>query len=752
MKKILTSFILFCVLITNCAYASILGSNNIYSYKYKIADGLTLFENRFLSDQDGVGMQTEHYFEYVPNENVKPVVTLGEYVYGRKNINEVYSYLKNSGVNAVAGVNGDFFSLQTGIPIGQVVINKKIITDDGSLMPAIGFNDDGTAFIDDYQLNIILKTENAEIRLPYFNKYLQKWNYYLFDSDYYPEVTPTCKASYVTFEIEDGEAVLGGVIKARVISIEKDIETKKEISKNHLVLAVSDEASEELKLSLDAFYENEEVEFYFSANNEKWNNAKDILASSAGQILKNNKQTGDMSGVAAPRTAVGVTADNKAVFYTIDGRQNGYSYGVRLPTLVERMKELGCTDVLNLDGGGSTTLSAIYGGTEEFALVNSPSDAALRKNATYIFFENTANRTDTLEHLFVYPYQLDILSGSTGKVDVKGADGGYYPANVVNKEFFVDGETTVDENGNVYAKGDGIQLLTVKSGNAEGTSVINCVKSPDEIKIKNTVDNAYVDKITLKTGDKIDFDAYCYKNHNELIASQSDYVWSIDKEIGVVSQDGVFEAVNGGTCFLTVKAGDTEKSVEITVENTTELCDIDGNWAYKYIETLYNEKVITGERLSDGKLYYKPFDYVTRTQMAVLLTKSLDLDVALYKNVELEFEDKDDIPDWALPYVKAVVGEKIINGSKMGDKIYFFPKNNITRAEIFTTVGRILEASTDTQCPFSDRNEIPTWAVGYIDALYEKGIVNGYSDNLLKPLSNVTKAEISKILVKALFE
>lgn len=752
MKKILTSFILFCVLITNCAYASILGSNNIYSYKYKIADGLTLFENRFLSDQDGVGMQTEHYFEYVPNENVKPVVTLGEYVYGRKNINEVYSYLKNSGVNAVAGVNGDFFSLQTGIPIGQVVINKKIITDDGSVMPAIGFNDDGTAFIDDYQLNITLKTENAEIRLPYFNKYLQKWNYYLFDSDYYPEVTPTCKASYVTFEIEDGEAVLGGVIKARVISIEKDIETKKEIPKNHLVLAVSDEASEELKISLDAFYENEAVEFYFSANNEKWNNAKDILASSAGQILKNNKQTGDMSGVAAPRTAVGVTADNKAVFYTIDGRQNGYSYGVRLPTLVERMKELGCTDVLNLDGGGSTTLSAIYGGTEEFALVNSPSDAALRKNATYIFFENTANRTDTLEHLFVYPYQLDILSGSTGKVDVKGADGGYYPANVVNKEFFVDGETTVDENGNVYAKGDGIQLLTVKSGNAEGTSVINCVKSPDEIKIKNTVDNAYVDKITLKTGDKIDFDAYCYKNHNELIASQSDYVWSIDKEIGVVSQDGVFEAVNGGTCFLTVKAGDTEKSVEITVENTTELCDIDGNWAYKYIETLYNEKVITGERLSDGKLYYKPFDYVTRTQMAVLLTKSLKLDVDLYTNVELEFEDKDDIPDWALPYVKAVVGEKIINGSKMGDKIYFFPKNNITRAEIFTTVGRILEASTDTQCSFSDRNEIPTWAVGYIDALYEKGIVNGYSDNLLKPLSNVTKAEISKILVKALFE
>ena len=98
------------------------------------------------------------------------------------------------------------------------------------------------------------------------------------------------------------------------------------------------------------------------------------------------------------------------------------------------------------------------------------------------------------------------------------------------------------------------------------------------------------------------------------------------------------------------------------------------------------------------------------------------------------------------------MGEKIINGSKVGDSIYFFPENNISRAEIFTTVGRILEVTPKTECSFSDRNDIPEWAVGYIDALYEKGMVNGYSDNSLKPLFNVTKAEISKILVKALFE
>ncbi len=60
---------------------------------------------------------------------------------------------------------------------------------------------------------------------------------------------------------------------------------------------------------------------------------------------------------AHPRTAVGVTTDGKTlVFLVVDGRQKGVSEGVTLKELAELGKAQGCADLLNLDGGGSTTL------------------------------------------------------------------------------------------------------------------------------------------------------------------------------------------------------------------------------------------------------------------------------------------------------------------------------------------------------------------------------------------------------------
>lgn len=56
-----------------------------------------------------------------------------------------------------------------------------------------------------------------------------------------------------------------------------------------------------------------------------------------------------------PRSAIGWN-DSHFFLVTVDGRQAGLSVGMTLPELAERMKELGCTEAFNLDGGGSTEL------------------------------------------------------------------------------------------------------------------------------------------------------------------------------------------------------------------------------------------------------------------------------------------------------------------------------------------------------------------------------------------------------------
>lgn len=58
-----------------------------------------------------------------------------------------------------------------------------------------------------------------------------------------------------------------------------------------------------------------------------------------------------------PRTAMGVSADGRRGWMVVvDGRQKGYSDGATLQALTDLFVELGASNAINLDGGGSTTL------------------------------------------------------------------------------------------------------------------------------------------------------------------------------------------------------------------------------------------------------------------------------------------------------------------------------------------------------------------------------------------------------------
>jgi exopolysaccharide biosynthesis protein len=56
-----------------------------------------------------------------------------------------------------------------------------------------------------------------------------------------------------------------------------------------------------------------------------------------------------------PRTAIGITEDNKLIILVVDGRQVS-SRGVYLEELAQIMVNLNCVEALNLDGGGSSAI------------------------------------------------------------------------------------------------------------------------------------------------------------------------------------------------------------------------------------------------------------------------------------------------------------------------------------------------------------------------------------------------------------
>lgn len=78
-----------------------------------------------------------------------------------------------------------------------------------------------------------------------------------------------------------------------------------------------------------------------------------------GEIVITNEEERLFTGKAAndkhPRTAMGYTADNKLIILVVEGR-NPRAGGATLLQEAQILKELGCVEALNLDGGGSSCL------------------------------------------------------------------------------------------------------------------------------------------------------------------------------------------------------------------------------------------------------------------------------------------------------------------------------------------------------------------------------------------------------------
>ena len=103
-------------------------------------------------------------------------------------------------------------------------------------------------------------------------------------------------------------------------------------------------------------------------------------------LLKNGKRTKDADPAKAkgvhPRTAVGLTADKKTlVILAVDGRQPGCSIGATCADLADILLKEGCSDAVNMDGGGSTSLVVWDCGDERPIMLNHHAKGYVRKTA-----------------------------------------------------------------------------------------------------------------------------------------------------------------------------------------------------------------------------------------------------------------------------------------------------------------------------------------------------------------------------------
>lgn len=155
-------------------------------------------------------------------------------------------------------------------------------------------------------------------------------------------------------------------------------------------------------------------------------------------VVETYAPTNDHANLRHPRSAVGMTLDNKLILLTVDGRTSDAA-GMSCTELAQVIKELGADDAINLDGGGSTTLWAA--GEPFSGVVNYPSDNGVydhsgqRSCANALVFSSTAPTVEPWDgRLTALTYNSTTRTGQTYTVTATYTNIGtqtWTPANVL---------------------------------------------------------------------------------------------------------------------------------------------------------------------------------------------------------------------------------------------------------------------------------------------------------------------------------
>lgn len=750
----------------NSVFAEVLGTPS-GGWTTDMGANTYLHNTTFVSEQSGVGNQTEYYVEYTPNKDAVPVVVNGESLWGTRTITQAMSYMSSNGLRPLIGINADYFSFKTGIPMGTSIMNGEIATSAQRYIDAVGFREDGTGFIRGLNLKTTVYHNDASANVECINKwYTKDYTPIAIITDKFGETTKTSSdCLFLVCTPIDGTLSIG---KTLTMTVDDKFEYNGDVAipDGKIILLINKTGYENDYNFLNNISIGETISVSNTAVDDSegiWSTAYNAIGTSAGRLINNGEIGSGFEAGAAPRTAVGVKADGNIIFYVLDGRQNGYSYGAQAVTIANRLKELGCVDALNLDGGGSTAMAGIFPGSDEVSVINSPSDGALRSCANYLFLKDNRQKTGIPGYVTTDNVEnKNFISGTSTKMNIVSVydTSNYKMDGLQNADITVEnpngGESYIDEDNVVHFEGTGDAIVNIVTENGVIYSEhYASFETPEDIILYDQNTWKEVSEIYCKDGEEyqIDLAASPVVNGIELNTQDNVYKWSLVGDIGTIDENGVFVLSDGGSKAgkIVVEKGDFKKEINVYLsdysgETETGFEDIAGHWAQEKIIIMADEGILNGYE-ENGKKYFKPDAYMTRAEFAKMICVFIGLDASDYDNVPLVFNDSDEIPLWAQNYVKAMYESGIILGRSNDDGTYSFaPYDNITRAEAMTILGRLLEDTEPAELNFADNENIPVWAEESIGKLLSLGIISGYSDNTILPNNNVKRAEAAVML------
>ena len=307
----------------------------------------------------------------------------------------------------------------------------------------------------------------------------------------------------------------------------------------------------------------------------------------------------------------------------------------------------------------------------------------------------------------------------SGKALASGINAGTYEMGLKADQF--KNTTARFKNVEFIIKADGVltitqRPLTITAGSAEGIAPVTCDKYTVEgLATGDKVDSVKITGIQSEPGESpnVASDAVIKNAKGEDVTAnyKITYVDGVLKAIEVLNKEIHFNYVIGytdgtirpnndisraevATIFFRLLTDEAREQYTTTAGNFTDVKA--GMWCNRAIATLTNMGIIKG--YTDGS--FQPNKSITRAELATIIARFAKLDVNTKTFSDINGH-------WAQKNIELAAGNGWINGYEDGT---FRPNNNITRAETFAMINRVLDRQTESVSDLLPTSEMNMWS------------------------------------------
>ena len=708
-----------------------------------LADGVTYLDT--VSLHSSYGREELYSLRLTPGGAVKPIVLTGDStIYGGATINGVIARAQSLGYHVLGAVNADFFSMSTRVPMG-LVIEDGIYKSSSEEDTAIAFRSDGSVFLADANITLTLTNQGGSqqannagqtVSLSCLNKTRSDNGLYLYNEYFSTVSTRTTSAGWmVRLKVVEGALTLNSAVTLEVEDVfltdGDQIPHAQTIGEGYYILTAAQVSGLEAEFS--KFAVGDKIILSAVCQDEALKQASwacgggDVLVQS-GQLTDSSSWDTSISSSRHPRTLLGIHADGSLQLTVVDGRKSAHSNGLSLSIAAQELLEQGCVTVINLDGGGSSAMAVQLPGNTEPTVVNSPSDGSLRRCGTYILLVSEAQSTGTPAQLHLAQNGAVVFQGSSLDLSqVFATDAAAYATEVPGDVTLSVSGTHGTLSGTTYtASSPGVETVTLTSPStgAAGTAQIYVVDSLTALSVTRDGESTPITSLALEGGDSVQLNVSALWNGLPVTIQSLQANWSVTGNIGSITPDGLFTASYFSGASGTVDVSCGGLTQSLSLNLPIDFLDVDDSWAKDFIMNLAQQGIVGGVNTQEGTMYY-PNNSVTRQEFFIMLCNLLKVNPTDYADTQLPFADAEQIPSWSLNYIKAMYALGYTGGSLGSDGLLYSNfSSQITRAEIAVLLAQFLTPAEEFTPPVYADQD-------QIPGWAVNGILNAVSNGLL---------------------